>query len=92
MARLPDCDGQAADAVSAYPQVKMKDAPKLLRIPKSECPDPWIRIPRHKWPKSWSSVEDPTVPLERHTQFLAYCGKDSSRKFYLELGQEKVPN
>ena len=27
MARLPDCDGQAADAVSAYTQVKMKDAP-----------------------------------------------------------------
>ena len=38
IARLPDCDGQAADAVSAYTQVKMEDAPKLLRIPKSECP------------------------------------------------------
>ena len=33
-ARLPDCDGQAADAVSAYTQVKMEDAPRLLRIPK----------------------------------------------------------
>ena len=30
MARLPDCDGQAADAVSAYTQVEMKDAQKLL--------------------------------------------------------------
>ena len=29
MARLPDCDGQAADAVSAYAQVKMQDVPKL---------------------------------------------------------------
>ena len=29
IARLPDCDGQAADAVSAYTQVKMEDAPKL---------------------------------------------------------------
>ena len=29
--RLPGCDGQAADAVSAYIQVKMKDAPKLLK-------------------------------------------------------------
>ena len=38
IARLPDCDGQAADAVSAYTQVKMEDAPRLLRIPKSECP------------------------------------------------------
>ena len=64
ISRLRGCAGQAADAVSAYTQVKMKDAPKLLKIPKSECPDIWIRPPRHKWPKSWSSVEDPVVPLE----------------------------
>ena len=65
ISRLPGCDGQAADAVSAYTQVKMEDAPKLLKIPKLECPDIWIRLPRHKWPKSWSSMEDPVVPLER---------------------------
>ena len=34
--RLPGCAGQAADAVSAYTQVKMEDAPSLLKIPKSE--------------------------------------------------------
>ena len=39
ISRLPRCDGQAADAVSAYTQVKMEDAHKLLKIPKSECPD-----------------------------------------------------
>ena len=38
ISRLPGCAGQAADAVSAYTQVKMEDAPKLLRIPNSECP------------------------------------------------------
>ena len=65
ISRLPGCAGQAADAVSAYTQVKMEDAPKLLKISKSECPDIWIRLPRHKWPKSWSSLEDPVVPLER---------------------------
>ena len=65
ISRLPGCDGQAADAVSADTQVKMEDAPKLLKIPKSECPDIWIRPPRHKWPKSWSSMEDPVVPLGR---------------------------
>ena len=61
ISRLPGCDGQAADAVSAYTQVKMEDAHKLLKIPESECPDMWIRLPRHKWPKSWSSMEDPVV-------------------------------
>ena len=39
ISRLPGCDGQAADAVSACTQVKMEDAHKLLKIPKSECPD-----------------------------------------------------
>ena len=63
---LPGCAGQAADAVSAKTQVKMEDAHKLLKIPKSERPDIWIRLPRHKWPKSWSSMEDPVVPLERN--------------------------
>ena len=49
ISRLPGCDGQAADAVSAYTQAKMEDAHKLFKIPKSECPDIWIRP--HKWPK-----------------------------------------
>ena len=33
ISRLPGCAGQAADPVSAYTQVKMTDAPKLLKIP-----------------------------------------------------------
>ena len=41
ISRLPGCSGQAADAVSANTQVEMEDAPKLLKIPKSECPDIW---------------------------------------------------
>ena len=45
VSRLPGCAGQAADAASAYTQVKMEDAPKLWKIPKSECPDIWIRLP-----------------------------------------------
>ena len=64
ISRLPGCDEQAADAVSAHTQVKMEDAHILLKIPKSECPDIWIRQPRHNWPKSWSSMVDTVVPLE----------------------------
>ena len=59
IARPANCAGQAADAAPACTQVKMKDAPKLLRIRKSGCPDIWIRLPRHTWPKSWSNIEDP---------------------------------
>ena len=32
ISRLPGCDGQAADAVSAYTQVKMEDAHKLKKF------------------------------------------------------------
>ena len=42
IARLPDCDGQAGDAISAYAQVKMEDAQKLHKISQirmSRCMD-----------------------------------------------------
>ena len=42
-------------------KVKMGDAPMLLKIPKSEC----LRLPKHKWPKSWSSMEDQSFFLTR---------------------------
>ena len=48
ISRLLACARQAIDAVSANTQVKMEDTHKLLKIPKSECPDIWIRLPRHK--------------------------------------------
>ena len=35
ISRLPGCDGQAADAVSAYTQVKMEDAHKFLKKSKN---------------------------------------------------------
>ena len=56
-ARLPDCAGQAPDTVSPYTPVKMEDAPKLLKIPKSEFPYIWMRLPRHKWSKPWSDIK-----------------------------------
>ena len=92
ISRLPGCDGQAADAVSAYTQVKMEDAHKLSKIPKSECPDIWICLPRHKWPKSWSSVEDPVVLLDRNLYGHPLAGLLCERQFEkirLKHGWEK---
>ena len=39
ISRLPGCAGQAADAVSAYNQVRMEDVPKFFKIEKLECPE-----------------------------------------------------
>ena len=95
ISRLPGCEGQAADAILAYTQVKIEDAPKLLKIPKSECPDIRIRPPRHKWPKSWSSMGDPVVPLERNLYGHPLAGLSWEREFekiLLKHGWEKIPN
>ena len=86
ISRLLGCAGQAADAVSAYTQVKMEDAPKLLKVPKFG-PDIWIRLPRHKWPKSWSSMEDPVVPLERNLYGHPLAGLLWERQFEKILSQ-----
>ena len=95
ISRLPGCAGQAADAVSAYTQVQMEDAPKLLKIHKSECPDIWIRLPRHKWPKTWSSMEDPVVPLEGNLYGHPLAGllwEWQFEKIFLKHCWEKIPN
>ena len=46
ISRLPGCAGQASGAVAAYTQVTIEDAPKLWRLPESECPTIWIRLPK----------------------------------------------
>ena len=85
IARFPDCDGQAADAVSAYTQVKLEDAPRLLKIPEFESADVWIRLPPHKWPKSLEKWKIPWYLLNEICTIIHYqdCyGKDISKKRY----------
>ena len=82
--RLPDGVGQAADAVSAYTQVKMKEAPRLLRIPKSECVQICGGV--------FHDINGPNLGQTLKIQCLLWneictdthlrdCGKDSLRKF-----------
>ena len=59
----------------------MEDAPRSLKIPKSACPDIWIRLPKHKWPTSWSSMEDPVVLLERNLYGHPLAGLLWERQF-----------
>ena len=48
VARLPDGGGQAADAVSAYTRVKIGGRSQIAKkIPKSECPNVWTRLPQY---------------------------------------------
>ena len=55
----------------------------------------WIRLPRHKWPKSWSSMEDPVVHLEKNLYRHPLAGLLCERQFekiLLKHGCEKVHN
>ena len=92
IARLPACARQAADAVSAYTPVKMEDAPTLLKIPKSECPDIWIRLPRHKDIQDLLSggktpyerrfgmpFNGQVIPFGALVEYHPVCAKDPSR-------------
>ena len=66
-----------------------------ITIPlKSKCRDIWIRLPRHKWPKTWEKIEDPVVPLERSLYGHPLAGLQWKRQFeeaVLELGWQKIP-
>ena len=95
ISRLPGCAGQAADPVSAHTLAKMEDATKLSKIPISEMSRHWIRLPRHKWPKSWTSMADPVVPLERNLYGHPLAGllwEKQFEKILLKHGWEKIPN
>ena len=94
IARLPGCAGQPSDAVSAHTQVKMEDALTSLKLPNSECPAIWIRLPRHNWPKSWQSIDEPAVPLGRNLYghpLVWFTVERPFEKVLLENGWERAP-
>ena len=60
-----------------------------------ECPDIWKRLPKHKRPTSWSSMEDPGVHLERNLHGHLLAGLLRERQFekvLLKYSWEKVQN
>ena len=91
ISRLSGCDGQAADAVSAYTQVKMEDAHNLFRSVQT------FGLVYHdtNGPKAWSNMEDPVVLLERNLYGHPLAGLLWERPFekvLLKHGWEKIPN
>ena len=68
---------------------------KYWKFPNRTVQSFWIRPPRHKWPKSWSIMEDPVVLLERNLYGHLLAGLLWERhydKILLKCGWEKVSN
>ena len=82
-------------SIIVYPSKNGRCSQIVEKNPKSECPDIWIRLPRHKGPKSWSSMEDTVVPLEQNLYGHPLAGLKWGRQFekvVLGNGWEKVRN
>ena len=72
---------------------KMEDAQNLIINLKTKCPDVRIRLPKHKWSKSWDHIEHLVVPLERilYGHPLArLLWERQFEKTLMELSWEKV--
>ena len=97
IAGLPDCAGRAANTVSACLH-SSRNGRCTLVIENSKVRVSiyiWIRLPRHKWPKSWSNIEDLVVLLERNLYGPPLADLLWRRQFeniQLELVWEEVPN
>ena len=95
IARLPDCDGQAADAVSAYTQVKIGGCSQIARNSKIRMSSRMDTSSTTQMTKIMGRIEDPVVLLERNFNGHQFAGLLWERQFeeaLLELGSEKVPN
>ena len=82
--------------VSAYTEVKLKETPRLLRIPHSECPDVWICLSWQKMAKlmdkHWRSRGTSGKKFIWSSISWIGMGKRIRRSSFFELGWEKVPN
>ena len=85
----------ASQMAGAEVQVKMEDAPRLLKILESKCPDVSIRRPRPNWLKSWANIEDLVVFLQRNLFGHPSAGLLWKREFeevLLDFRWYRVPN
>ena len=86
ISRLPRCDGQAADAVSAYTQVKMEDTPKLSKKFQTRNVQTFGFVyhdkngPNHG--PVWKTQLFPLNGICTVIPWQDYHGKGNSRKFY----------
>ena len=94
-ARPLDCDGKQ---LTLYPHAlksKMEDAPTFLNIPKSGCPDVWIRLHDTSGQSHGRTLKTLWFLLSEIctvTHLLTSCWKDSSRKFYWHLKKCRIGN
>ena len=97
IARFPECMGEDGDAKSAFTQITLRDAAKLLG--EDHVPETFISLPRSRWPQDWidrvesGELVDPVCPLLTNLYGHPLAGllwDKCSQKMIRECGFEKV--
>ena len=65
IARMPGCDGEDSDAMSAYTQVKLDEIESFLGKG-HEWVDAWVSLPKPKIPTRFLHVKTPVCPFRRN--------------------------
>ena len=96
ISRLPGCDGQAADAVSAYTQVKLEDAHKLFKQIQNRSVQTFGFVYHDTNGQNhgpvWKTQSFLLKGICTVILWQDYCGKGNLRKILLKHGWEKIPN
>ena len=86
IARLPGCGGQAADAISAYTQVKLEDAPSLFKKFQSQNVQIFGYVYQNtngqNHGPAWKTQSFLLNEIGMVTLWQDYYGKGNSRKFF----------
>ena len=61
ISKLLDTAGETSDAISACTQVKMTEAPRLLRMPSKECPEHVDHNFPQQRPEGWDEIDGAVV-------------------------------
>ena len=86
--------GETSDAISAYTQVKMTEAPRLLRMPSKECPEHVDHNFPQQRPEGWDEIDGAVVLFDMNLYGHPLAGLLWGRKFeevLFEKVMEKVP-
>ena len=91
VSRLPGCCGEDSDATSAYTQIILENANKLLGT--GTIPKTYVSLPRNKWPASWRGMNEPVVELKRNLYGHPLAGllwDKASERWITKQGFKKV--
>ena len=93
--RLPGCSRTSSwRSICLYPGKNGRCSTNYWKYPKSECPDIWIRLPRHKWSNHGPVWKTQSFLLNEICMIILWqdrCGQGNLRKSYWSTVWRRFP-